>query len=48
MRTVNDSCAFCHGEVIQYGVDDKTFCSNSGCHDGEWRYLRWEALQARE
>jgi hypothetical protein len=48
MTQVNDSCAFCHGEVIQFGKDDKTFCANSGCHDGDWEYLGWDALQARQ
>lgn len=48
MTQVNQSCAFCHGEVIQFGTDDKTFCANSGCHDSEWQYLGWEALQARD
>lgn len=48
MRAVTDSCAFCHGEVLRYGKDDETFCGNSGCHDGEWRFLRWDALRAGE
>lgn len=46
MTQVNQSCAFCHGEVIQFGKDDKTFCANSGCHDGDWQYLGWDALRA--
>lgn len=32
---VDDTCQACHGE-IRYGVDDKTFCANSGCHGQEW------------
>jgi hypothetical protein len=48
MRKVNKSCAFCHGEVIEMGTDDKSFCANSGCHDGKWQYIGWDALQARD
>ncbi len=30
------SCERCHGEDIEYGVDDSNFCANSGCHDRTW------------
>lgn len=32
---VDDTCQAGHGE-IRYGVDDKTFCANSGCHGQQW------------
>jgi hypothetical protein len=34
----DEGCASCHEEV-KFGVDDKTFCSNSGCHAVDWEYL---------
>jgi len=30
------SCIKCHGEDIEYGIDDSNFCANSGCHDRNW------------
>jgi hypothetical protein len=39
-----ESCDRCHGD-IEYGKDDKSHCSNSGCHDREWRYLDLEAVR---
>lgn len=44
MKGVNKSCAMCHGE-IKYGKDDKSHCSNSGCHAEDWRYLDFDALR---
>ena len=32
---VDETCQACHGE-IRFGVDDKTFCGNSGCHGQKW------------
>ncbi|MDJ0861101.1 MAG: NapC/NirT family cytochrome c [Gammaproteobacteria bacterium] len=32
---VDDTCQACHGE-IRFGVDDQTFCGNSGCHGQKW------------
>ncbi len=32
---VDDTCQACHGE-ISYGVDDQSFCANSGCHGEKW------------
>jgi len=40
-------CAQCHGE-IKFGVNDKTFCANSGCHAVDWQYLDLTALQIPE
>jgi hypothetical protein len=39
-----ESCADCHGE-IDFGRDDKSFCSNSGCHAQNWKYLDFDALR---
>ena len=44
MGSVNKSCGMCHGD-IQYGTDDKSHCSNSGCHAEDWRYLDFDALR---
>ena len=30
------TCSACHGDNLNFGTDDKTFCSNSGCHGTEW------------
>jgi hypothetical protein len=40
-----ESCDRCHG-AIDYGEDDKSHCSNSGCHGREWKYLDLEAVRA--
>ncbi len=37
-RKVDETCWHCHGE-IKFGVDDKTFCANSGCHGEVWPNL---------
>jgi hypothetical protein len=44
MANINKSCSMCHGE-IKYGTDDKSHCSNSGCHAEDWRYLDFDALR---
>ena len=44
MDDMNKSCGMCHGE-ISYGTDDKSHCSNSGCHAQDWRYLDFDALR---
>lgn len=46
MNNINKSCSMCHGE-IEYGTDDKSHCSNSGCHAEDWRYLDFELLRAK-
>jgi hypothetical protein len=40
----NNRCAACHIE-IQFGVNDRSFCSNSGCHSESWRFLDLSALR---
>ena len=47
MDVVEEFCADCHG-VIKFGQDDKSTCSNSACHSGDWRYLDFDALRMTE
>lgn len=44
MDLAEDFCEDCHGE-IDYGSDDKSHCSNSGCHGETWKYLDFDALR---
>ncbi len=44
----SERCGSCHGEVIEHGTDNQTFCANSGCHDEQWQYLGWEALRSAD
>lgn len=44
MDLADDYCGDCHGE-IDYGWDDKSHCSNSGCHASDWKYLDLDALR---
>jgi hypothetical protein len=37
------SCANCHTTSNPGGIDDQSFCSNSGCHGVEWRYAGFNA-----
>ena len=46
MNNINKSCEMCHGE-IKYGTNDKSHCSNSGCHAEDWRYLDFDALRVK-
>ncbi len=39
-----ESCSRCHGD-IEYGDDDESHCSNSGCHGQEWEHLDLEAVE---
>ena len=48
MGLADERCGACHGEKINFGTNDKTFCSNSGCHDETWKYLDLSALQQPE
>ena len=43
----DERCSNCH-EEIKFGVNDKTFCSNSGCHAVDWQYLDLMALRGDE
>ncbi|UCC15099.1 MAG: hypothetical protein JSW21_03905 [Gammaproteobacteria bacterium] len=40
----DQKCSSCH-EEIKFGVNDKSFCSNSGCHAVDWQYLDLSALR---
>lgn len=43
-HTVFDAtCANCHTTSNPGGVDDQSFCSNSGCHGVNWRYAGFDA-----
>jgi hypothetical protein len=44
MELFEDYCEDCHGD-IDFGTDDKSHCSNSGCHDADWKYLDFDALR---
>ena len=44
MDDAEDSCAVCHGD-IKFGSNDKSHCSNSGCHAEDWKYLDFDALR---
>lgn len=37
------SCANCHTITNPGGIDDQSFCSNSGCHGVTWRYAGFDA-----
>jgi len=39
-----EECTTCHG-VLRFGVNDRTYCSNSGCHGELWEYLDLNALR---
>lgn len=45
MDQETESCDRCHG-AIDYGVDDKSHCANSGCHARDWKHLDLEAVRA--
>ena len=47
MDLAEESCADCHGDV-NYGRRDKSHCSNSACHSGDWKYLDFDALRMTE
>lgn len=40
-----EACAMCHGD-LKFGVSDRTYCSNSGCHGEAWDYLDLDAIRA--
>ena len=44
MDQETESCDRCHGD-IEYGTDDKSHCSNSGCHAREWKHLDLDAAR---
>ncbi len=44
MDQATESCDSCHG-AINYGNDDKSHCSNSGCHSADWKNLDLDALR---
>jgi len=40
----SEICETCHGD-LRFGVSDRTYCSNSGCHGEVWQYLDLDALR---
>lgn len=43
-RTVFDAtCSNCHTTTNPGGIDDRSFCANSGCHGVEWKYAGFNA-----
>ncbi|MBI5666873.1 MAG: NapC/NirT family cytochrome c [Chloroflexi bacterium] len=43
-RTEFDAtCSNCHTTTNPGGVDDQSFCANSGCHGVEWRFAGFDA-----
>jgi len=44
MKLAGEECTVCH-EQIRFGVNDRTYCSNSGCHGSSWDFLDLDALR---
>lgn len=44
MDVAGEGCESCHGD-IRYGVNDRSYCSNSGCHGETWEFLDLDALR---
>ncbi|MDH3532846.1 MAG: hypothetical protein OEO82_07935 [Gammaproteobacteria bacterium] len=44
MDIVGEECTTCHEET-RYGANDRTYCSNSGCHGETWEYLHLQSLR---
>ncbi len=44
MDLVGEQCTVCHEEV-RFGINDRNYCSNSGCHGESWDYLDLDALR---
>jgi nitrate/TMAO reductase-like tetraheme cytochrome c subunit len=37
------TCSNCHTTTNPGGIDDSSFCSNSGCHANKWQYAGFDA-----
>lgn len=44
MDLAGEACTECH-EEIRFGVSDRSYCSNSGCHGEIWDFLSLDALR---
>jgi len=44
MDLAGEECTACH-EEIRFGVSDRSYCSNSGCHGETWEFLHLDALR---
>lgn len=47
MDIAGEECTACH-EAIRFGVNDRSYCSNSGCHGEVWEFLDLEALRTAD
>jgi hypothetical protein len=45
MGLAGDECTTCH-EDVRFGVNDRSYCSNSGCHGQVWEFLDLDALRS--
>jgi len=45
MDLAGEACTACH-EELRFGVSDRTYCSNSGCHGEVWEFLDLDALRS--
>jgi hypothetical protein len=47
MDLAGEECTTCH-EEIRFGVTDRSYCSNSGCHGEVWDFLDLDALRSTQ
>ena len=47
MDLAGEECTTCH-EEIRFGVTDRSYCSNSGCHGETWEFLDLDALRSAQ
>lgn len=47
MELASEACATCH-EELRFGVSDRSYCSNSGCHGEVWEFLDLDAIRSRD
>ncbi len=45
MDLAGEECTECHDQ-LRFGVNDRSYCSNSGCHDESWQHLDLDAVRA--
>lgn len=47
MDLAGEECTVCH-DAIRFGVNDRSYCSNSGCHGEVWEFLDLDALRTTD
>lgn len=47
MNVAGEDCTECH-ESVRFGVSDRAYCSNSGCHGDAWEFLDLDALRTAD